>query len=298
MTDDEFPEIQMKPSAPFKLSKWLVSGVVTTSLICGTIAAVAVLLLADGVMDVGDDPVIPAEEIQQNVARVDARVAELEKRVSQIPQQQDASALSGEIKSEVAALEKKVDEMKTVATESRAGQIVLAVSQIKNAYEHDLPMQPGIDLLKKSVVTPGIQQKLDELSAMVGNPFPTKSELEREAEAFAKNENNGNVFNADQGPDSSSVSFTDRLKGLMGRFVKIESVDTGATRVTSSGLSSALARDDLPVAHDLVSKLPASPVVQSLARKIDARLQVQTKVQEVVNSVMQMAAPSTGGALY
>ncbi len=297
MTDDEFPEVTLKPSAPFKLSKWLVSGVISTALICGAIAAVAVLLLADGVVDVGDDPVIPAEEIQQNVARVDARIAELEKRVAQIPQQQNESAISGEIKSEVAALEKKVDEMKIVATESRAGQVVLAVSQIKNAYENDLPMQPGIDLLKKSVTTPGIQQKLDELNALVGNPYPTKSDLVREADALA-NLKAGPVFNADQGPDGSDVSFTDRLKGLMGRFVKIESADAGTTRVSSGGLASALARDDLPIARDMISKLPGGPAVQSLAQKIDARLQVQAKVQEVVNGVMQMAAPSTGGALY
>lgn len=282
---------------PFRISRWLLSMVVTTSLVFGAIAGVAVLLLADGVIDVGDDPAIPVEEIQQNVARADARIKALEARIEQLPRQQDTGGITEEIKSDVTALEEKVDELKTVAVESRAGQIVLAVSQIKNAYENDLPMQPGIDLLKKSVATPEIQTKLDNLSAAIGNPFPKKSELVREADALA-NLKAGPVFNADQGPDGSATSFQDKLKGLAGRFVRIESADNAATRVTSSGLSAALARDDLPLANDMILKLPVSPSTQLLAQKIDARLQIQSKVQDVINSVMQMVTPSGNGALY
>ncbi len=295
---DTLPE-QHPPSdqPPFRISRWLISMIVTAALIFGAIAGVAVLILADGWMDVGEDPAIPVEEIQRNVARADARIEALEKRIDQLPRQNDTGEVAAEIKSDVTALEEKVDELKLAAAESRAGQIVLAVSQIKNAYENDLSMQPGIDLLKKSVTTPEIQASLDELSAAIGNPFPKKSELVKEAEALARVDA-GQAFNADQGPDTADVPFKDRVKGLASRFVRIEKSDAGATRVASSGLISALQQDDLPVASSMISRLPVSPNVQLLAQKIDARLQIQNKVRGVVNGVMQAVTPSGGGALY
>lgn len=295
--NDTLPEEFTQATPSFKLSRWLFSMVVTTSLVFGAIAGIAVLLLGEGMMDAGEDPAIPAEEIQQNVARADARIDALEKRIAQLPQPSDTSESTAEIKSDVTTLEEKVGELKTAAIESRAGQIVLAVSQIKDAYENDLPMQPGIELLKKSVTTPEMQAKLDELSTAVDQTFPKKSELVQEAEAIA-NIKAGPVFNADQGPSATDVPFKDRVKGLMGRFIQVEKGDAGATRVASTGLISALRQDDLPAASNMISRMPVSPQLQLLAQKIDARLQIQTKVRSVVNGVMQAVTPSGSGALY
>lgn len=288
MTQDDFTmPLQGKP---FTLSRWLCGGILSAALVAGAFGGLAVLFLGDGLFDVGDDPAIPAE-IQQ----VDARITALEERIAKLPAK---PANTKQLREDVASLNEKVETLaSTAATEQQnqgtAASVVLALTQIKNAYDSGQSMLPGIQLLKQSGISPALQSKLDELAQLAATQFPSKADLVAEAQ---------NLFRP-ASPASATpytgTSFTERLKGLAARFVTVQPTSAITQQTTAQSLLQALANDDLPVANNMIAQLPASPALQSLAIKIQTRLRGQKIIQELITGVTQLVQPATGkGSLY
>ena len=272
MTDSDIPE-RLPPM------RWLVSGLVTVSLICGAIAAVGVLFFADGLFDVGKDPAVSEAQMQ----RFESRMAALEKRVDQAP------APNAFLENEMTELQKKIDSVSNAAQQSTAGQIVLALTQIKDAFEHDQPIRPGLELLQKTVTDKDILASVDQLSSLVADNFPTKAGLVAEAQS---------LVSAPIKPaslDQGDSSWSGKLKGLMGQFVQIQPLDSGATYEGGPSLINALSQDNLPMARSLASQLPVSPGVQNLISKIDTRLRAQSLVQQLITSATRLVGHSNEG---
>lgn len=282
-------ETHATPTKQFSLSRWLLGILLSVSMVIGGVIAVGALFFADGLFKPGEDPAIPAAEIQQ----VNARVKTLEDRVAQLPQEQSQAVPSEELQNNVSALQKRIDDLSVQAHESKAGQVVLALTQIKDAYANDMPMRPGIELLQKSVTDTDVLKKLDELQALTTDQFPTKASLIADAQALMAPA--PKAFNVDQGP--SADSWGGRLKNVLGQFISVTPNSVEAESTTSSNLVQALSRDDLPVANSLINQLPVSPALKDLAFKIQTRLRAQQLIQQVISTVTQMAN-TNGEGLY
>lgn len=263
----------------FNIKKWLISTVVTTSLVCGSIGGVAALFLADGFIDIGPDPAIQAAEVKevltQQVQQVDARIATLEKRVNELPEASpefDSSILEKDISD----LNEKLAGLTETAQESKLGQVVLAITQIKNAYDMDRPIKPGLDLLKETILDPSLREKISMLDSLT---YPTRQALLSQAQAIAAPSINQQQATAD-------TSWQGQAKALLGQFVTIKPKDQVQQSTLQNQVVAAIQQDNLPLAQQLIQSLPSNTAeVAALGQMIQQRLTAQKTVEQVISLI-------------
>ncbi len=276
MTDSHLP-----PTKPFPSLRWLISGTITLSLICGGIGAVGVLFFADGIFHVGKDPALSQEQVQ----RFESRMTALEHRAP------ETAAPDPALQNSLAELQQKVDAMSAQANQSKMGQVVLALTQIKDAYDHDQSMRPGLELLQKTVTNKDVLTSVDHLSQLLNDSFPTKAGLVAEAQTLLATPPRAANLSQESG------GLLGQAKAFLGQFVQVELLQGGASYDNGPRLVQALSQDDLPTARSLASQLPVSPAVQHLLSAIEMRIRAQGLVQNLISSVTQIVG-SNGEGLY
>lgn len=272
---------------PFSVSRWMLGGVVTTALICGGIGAVGALFFADGFVKMDHDPAIPAQEIASVTARMDA----LETRVAQVPAPQDVTELKQKVDALAAAPAPAPQMTQAQITGNQAGTILLALTQIKNAYEGDQSMAPGIALLQQSVSDAQMQETLQGLATLATNQFPTKQRLLEQAQAALQTGAKTTVA-------AVPTTWKERLSALAGKFVSVEPTATVDQQNVGAQLLQALSADNLPVAQELIKALPATPAVASLGAGIETRIKARRLMNNLLNGATKLLGTGTKGALY
>jgi hypothetical protein len=282
-----------QPTAPFNVKKWLVGNVIRTLIAVGIVAALALFFLADGFIDIGKDPAIPNQEIKQAVQHVDDRVAVLEKRIETISSAPAAENNNDAFQATLTDLEKKVEALEQLPqAQTQIGLITLALTQIKTAYESDDTMLPGLMLLKKSISNAKAKVILDELITLASNELPTKASIIAQAEkALGLGIQPYDVAQS----GSNQAGILGKVKNLLGGFVTVQPTATVTQQGAGQKLVQALSNDDLPLANNLISQLPSTPSLQTLAFNIQTRLRAQNLVRQLVTAVTEIVGDSREG---
>ncbi len=301
MTEPETPP----PFKPLTISGLFIGSLMTGAMICGAIGALALFFFADGIFDVGPDPALPAAEVtqvRQQVARVDARIAELEKTAQTqreaVPDLPNADHLDDLQKSleenteQTKVLEEKVDALSTdTRTESRAAQIALGLTQIKTAFDSDLPITAGIDKLKQSVSEESLRKTLDDLTTATQSNFPTKKELLTDIETMKASLNQPPV-------DPANLTWKERAAFEMNKFVKVQPKQLTVERSALEKAESAIRNNDFAAAMTAIKQIPASAEQQIFYKKMETRIAAEMMIHNIILGVTQKANAGNGGTLY
>ena len=302
------PEIPEPPSKPLTLSGFLFGSIMTGALVCGGIGALAVLFLADGVIDIGPDPAIPSAEAQaevrQELAKANARLQELEKIAQAQKAQKENPApaapenlqeLQQTVDANAERTEQLQEKVETLSNgkqeEGKAAQIALGLTQLKTAYENDLPMAAGIDTLKNAIPTESLQKSLDELKDVTTQNFPTKKELLADIAAMK-------ASLAPTPVDPGKLTWEQRAKYEMGKFVQIQPKQVAAQRSLLNQTEDYIRNNDFTAALEAAKQFPENAQQQIFYKKISLRLSAQNAIHKVITDVTQKIGVNGGGKLY
>lgn len=298
------PDTPPSQHKPVTISGFLISCIMTGALLCGGIGALAMIFLADGVIDVGPDPAIQATEVRQQIARTDQRVAQLEK-IAQAQQtapattnqNPDLTALQKSVDAntqQTQALQQKVDTISSNTTEdSKAAQIALGLTQLKTAFENDLPLGTGIDTLKKSVSNESLQKTLGDLNDVTEKNFPTKKELLDNVEQIRKGLTPPPV-------DPKTLPWDQRATYEIGKFVQIEPKQVAQQKTALDQAEQFIRNNNFTAALESVKQIPDSAEQKIFYKQIEVRIQAENMVHDVISGVTQKinSATGSGGSIY
>lgn len=277
LTDEELP-----PAPRFKLSKWLLSGLMAWALFFGAIGGLAMLMMADAFFNIPHEQhpreLIENNQVEQQVVAVDQRVAALERQTKQL------RAAQAEVFTEI-----KNDQQ----PDTQLAKVLIGLTQLKTAYDSDASMQPGIDTLKQSVKDAGLQKALDDLSVMIQNDFPTKEKIIadlHDVKSSGQPENNPR-----QNPD---LSWRERAKQAMGQWVRVTPTSEIASSKTLSITERAIASGDFKMAEKYVAQLPKNPSTEIVSAQLKTRIRVQGMVQNIIGQIGGAIGKSTRGSIY
>src|SRR5690554_2585702 len=118
-----------EPPRLMTASRWLLSGVMTLSLIFGAVGGLAVLFIGDTFFDKTPDPAVNMVEVREEFARTQQRLQELEKKLEEAPTQSVApESDTAAIEAEVNALKEQIATMQPAAQENPIiGQALLGI---------------------------------------------------------------------------------------------------------------------------------------------------------------------------
>lgn len=286
------PPLPTPNAAPHvTLSRQLWSGFLTLSMCFGAIGGIGVLLLGDNLFKTGPDPAIHAPEIQSRLEKVEQAVAE-KPDLQKI--EQDLSAQSAQ----TASLQQKIEKIDQEKTQNSDGgtttQVLLGLTQLKTAYENDLPFDTGLGTLRASVTQPQLKGALDKLTDLSAKGLPTKAALLQDVQSIA---------GQNKAPEAELMlpnqTLKERAITAVKNFVQVRPTAAITQEGTVANLGQAIQSDNMPLASNLVAQLPASAATQALAGKLALRAEAQKVVQQLVSQLplsLHGAGSSTGAA--
>jgi hypothetical protein len=285
---DEIP-IPPQPS-DLKPSNWVMSVSAVTAAIVGGVAGLAVLLFGDAFFTVGPDPAIPVQQVREQVQSIDRRIQSLEQKAQ--TGNPDVTQLQSDISrnaEQTAALQQKVDTLNAQpAQKSQENAILLGLTQLKTAYDYNMPLQPGIETLKSTIEDQDIRKTLDELNELAGQGLPSNEkllDLTKDLEPATQ-----------PAPASTeNLTWKDRVKGSFDQFVTVKPAATLAEQTTVHNIRQAIVVNDMTTASSLIQSLPPSPASKILLAQIKIRLQAQQLMHDTVNKVTRLATFQKGG---
>lgn len=261
-----------KLAKPLTISRWLMGGIVTSSIVGGGLFAIAALFLIQ--------PSSPDPAIQDN---------------------EDTAVVStevNELKKETAELKQQIGKMQAAptATESRATQIMVGLTQLKTAYETDTPLQYGIETLKRSIPDTSLQQTLSELAQATSQNFPSKQDILTHISTLSQT----SAAPAPQAATDTTQTWRDHAKTVMNHFVRVESTAALNSKKEAAqkldSIAQAVNLNNFTLASQLSQSLPPSPGVAALQMKLQARATAQSLVQKAISQVNRALNPN--GGLY
>lgn len=277
----------------------------TSAMVIGGVAVLALVFMADGIFDVGQDPAIPDPMIQNQTAEMDQRLTKLEKSLHHEYVAPSALPAEAATKHDVQLLEKDVREasehthnlqqqVETLSQKDRqdtgASAIALGLTQLKMAYDNDLSLTPGIEALKKTVTNENLQKPLNELSEITASGFPTKKAIYEELEQFRKA--------AQPAPLSPNATWQERAKNEFGKIVQIRPTNQVTQQSLITEIENALRTNDLQNALTLVKQLPASTQQSLLYKKIELRARAQMALHDLITGATNAIGLGNQGKLY
>jgi len=265
----------LPPTPKFSISRWLLSMIISVSVIGGAITATGVLFLAQGFFDTGRDPVIHEEKSTVPDAEFDRRLRLLEQRA-----QQTQSPAAPQNAQAITDLQNKVEKLQnTPSQDTRMAQIVVGLTELKN----EASLQQGISTLKQAVKDTLVQQDLNDLSALLQDT-PSKDALLNQIQDVQKSFNQPAAA-----PVQTDMNWKSRAQQAMTHFVKIEKTDTLNQKKTNNDtldrMQQAVSYENYPLAAQLADRLPKDPATQALALKLQAKMKVQQLVQKTISAV-------------
>ncbi len=279
MTEEQPPRV-------FTASRWLLSGLVTTSLFFGAIGGLAVLFVGDTFFEKTPAPAITAVATSESVARVQQRIDQLEKKLESAAPVSDNAA----VEAELAALREKIAEVQTAEAQANIGPVLLGLTQLGLALDHDLPLSDGIETLKSAVTQGDAQSLLAELSTLAQGGIPSYDELRRDLAALKPQ--------TPQTPPAQDLSWAERGKALLGKFVRVRPTHQATQDSVFASLERSLQSRDLPIVRDTLVQFPSTPALQSLVQKIENRIRAEKLVRDLIVTVTKSLGASSQGSLY
>lgn len=271
--------VELPPHKPFTLSGWLVSAMITTAVIGGIIGVLFMLFLGDRFWPQSDDPATP-----QRVAELNARIAQLEQKTETAAPQNIAELQNNvqQTAQQTAALQEKVEQIDQKTEDNTTNRILLGITQLKTAYDDDLPLQLGIDTLSSAVDAPDIRETLAQLKDVAAQGVPSKDSLLRAVNDLGKPTSEPSL-------EQANLTWQERAKIAAGKFVKVRSADQVAQKNTLHTIRQSLVVNDLATAAEMVRQLPQTAETEVLVKQIELRLRARTLMQNAVRQVTHLA---------
>ena len=302
------PDTPPPAHKPMTVSSFLISCLMTGAMICGAIGALAVVFLGDELFKPAQDPAIRATEVKQvnqQLARTDDRLAQLEKMIraqqsAATAQPEDLQALQQTLdanKQETEELREKVDTLSSGATQdNKAAQIALGLTQIKTAYENDLPMTTGIETLKNAVTTESLRKSLSDLEETTSKNFPSKKELLADLDAMKAS------VGAPQTVNPGQLNWQQRAKYEMNKFVQIQPKQIARERSLIDQAENDVRNSNFAAALETIKQLPETAEQKVFYQKIILRSQAEMALHGLITDITQKVGQATGtnsgGSLY
>ena len=259
-TDEELP-----PAPRFRLSKWLLSGLMAWSLFFGAIGGLAILMLGDAFFNVEHKTehreLVETNQVEQQVVAVDQRVTALERQTKQLRAEQ-------------------IEVANEQQPDTQLAKILIGLTQLKTAYDSDVSMQAGIDTLKQSIGDTGLQKSLDELGTLTRDNFPTREKLIADLHALKSSDKPEN--NPRNNPE---LGWRERAKAAMGQWVRVTPNNQIASDKTVSRLEQAITSGDFKLADKYAAELPKSPASDTLSSQIKLRVRAQSMVHNIIGQI-------------
>lgn len=287
----------LPPAPKFRIRRWVIASVVSTSLFCGAFSAVAVLFLADRFFDVGQNPAVQEQPTASYDPEFDQRLRALEENATRLQQaaaQQQAAPIEQNTmpQHDVAVAAKTED--------NTATRIMIGLTQLKNAYENDAPLTQGINTLKEAVTDDASRQALDDLERAAAENPPSDDAIRQQIQAV----------HDELQPPAANTPVADgdwkaRASGMLHRFVTVQDTADLQQKKTATDtlerISQAVSIDQYAQAADMAANLPETAQTKILLVQLQTRMKIQQLVKKAVTTVDGTLGQLTGkprGALY
>lgn len=273
-TDEDLP-----PAPRFKVSRWLLSGLMAWSLFFGAIGGLAILLMADAFFDIpyqNEHRELPDNnQVEEQVTAVDQRVTALERQTRQLKVAQ----------SEVANVVRQPD--------TQLAKILIGMTQLKTAYDSDASLQSGIDTLKQSIKDVHLQAMLSELSALTQNNFPTKEKIILDL---------NNLKSAEQKKanprNNPELGWQERATEAISQWVSVTPTSEITDGKLINQLEQAVTSGNFALANKYAEQLPKNQASENVSVQLKARLKAQSLVQNIIGQVSNAVGQATQGSIY
>ncbi len=291
-------EDTLEPAPRFKLSRWLFCALMTWSLIFGAIGAIGVLFLADkSLFDTGHDPVVPNEEVQEQVIAVDQRLRTLEAKqdTSYLPNANDIAVLKNKLTTsieETMQLRQQVAALQTgTQQDNRLARILMGITQLKAAYENDSSLQAGIATLQENIDNETIKKTLGELEKVSTENIPSKKVILENVRALQEPQKPA------EDPNTKDMDLKSRAKMAFGKLVSIKATKDVNDARKATQIEHAVNANNFSLAASLAKELPKTPETVSLTSSLESRVKAQQLMQQLVFQVSKVSGQS-GRGLY
>lgn len=299
------------------IRRWLLNTIVTFSAVGGALIGLAILFLAEGFFDIGQDPAISTEQEIVDTKMIHQRLVALEEQLqinaakenntTPIEETQKIAEASKEHAQRVNDLEQQAYE-KTLK-ENYMARLMVGLTQLKNAYESDTSLENGIHALQETVKDTSVQDTLAQLDTIAKEKLPSRQEILtyihslQDGMTAQDNHTAQNAPAATPAEGNSIDAWKSRAQNMLGQFVQVRPTQDvqqeKAFDKTLNRIAQAVQGKDYSLAAELGKQLPSNPKTDVLVLKLNARAKAQNLVHSVVSGVTNSVSnPNSRGALY
>jgi uroporphyrinogen-III synthase len=274
-TSKMFTDEDLPPLPKFKVSKWLISGMMAWSLFFGAIGGLGIILLAD----FGPEKISPAKQFREKVVAVDNRVSALEQRTQKLgEQQQDA--------------QQKIATQSDSTENTQMARILIGLTQLKTAYDNDTSLSDGITTLKTTIKNNAILQNLNDLEKQTADNFPSKEKILDDLQNLQTS--SGQTLKNEQG--EQPLDWQSRAKLALGQLVRVTPTKNIVKDKDIERVEQAVTSGDFNLARKYAAKLPQAANAQAIIAEINIRSQTETTVRKIISQIG--SALGQNGGLY